>query len=57
MNPIHLPALYAMINVAPERSQKETIGIVYDMLINLDVEKYAGMTSGQRRNYLRSYFM
>lgn len=57
MNPIHILALDTMIEIAPEKSQKMTIGLVFDMLVNLDIEMYAKMTSGQRRNYLRSYFM
>lgn len=57
MNPIQILATETMIDVAPKREQKIIIGLVLDMLTNLDLKKYASMTIGQRREYLRQYFM
>lgn len=57
MNPIQILATETMIDVAPRREQKIVIGLVLDMLTNLDLKRYAGMTTGQRREYLRKYFM
>lgn len=57
MNPIQILATETMIDVAPKREQKIAIGLVLDMLTSLDPQKWANMTTGQRREYLRRYFM
>ena len=56
MNPIYMLALDTMIDLAPRKEQKMAIGLAFDMLVNLDLDRYAKMTPGQRRNYLRNYF-
>lgn len=56
MNAIQIIATEDMIKVAKNREHKIVIGIVLDMLTNLDVYRYSHMTAGQRREYLRGYF-
>lgn len=56
MNPIHILALDTMIDVCPDRNKKIIIGMVFDMLMNLDIKRYANMTPGQRRMYISQYF-
>lgn len=56
MNPIYILALDTLIDVCSDREKKIIIGIVFDMLTNLDVKRYANMTTGQRRVYLSQYF-
>lgn len=56
MNPIYILALDTMIDVCPDREKKIIIGIVFDMLTNLDLKRYSNMTVGQRRAYLSQYF-
>ena len=56
MNAIQIIATEDMIKVAKNREHKIVIGLVLDMLTNLDAKRYAVMTPGQRREYLRGYF-
>lgn len=56
MNPIYILALDTMIDVCPDRNKKIIIGMVFDMLMNLDIKRYANMTPGQRRMYISQYF-
>lgn len=56
MNAIQIIAMEDMINVAKNRDQKIVIGIVLDMLTDLDVREYALMNPHQRHGYLRRYF-
>lgn len=56
MNAIQIIATEDMIKVAKNREHKIVIGLVLDMLTDLDPRQYANMTAGQRREYLGKYF-